>query len=76
MTTTINPVVSINPSQLKDDVTTKLNEMGFTDKDIDSYMKRLAYRATYNRRPDVIAKRRAYNQQRNDKMKLIASLLK
>lgn len=76
MSSTINSVASINPTQLKDDVEAMLTAAGFTLNDLRRYEDQVAYRKEYATRPDVIAARKEYNRKRALKMKALRELLK
>lgn len=75
-TTTITPTLSINKSQLRDDVVETALANGFTLNDINTLEKQLEYRRLYNQRPEVIEKRRVYTQQRYLRLKMLKSLLR
>jgi len=54
----------------------KMLDAGFTVKEIERLHAQIEYRRDYNQRPDVKAKRAAYNQVRNERMKALKALLK
>jgi hypothetical protein len=74
-THTLTPITSINPSQLKDDVVEKITSAGFTLKEYETLQHQLAYRKSYNQRPEVVERRKLYTAKRNLKMKMLKSLL-
>ena len=74
--TVVNPVASINPSQLRDDVVETALANGFTTKELDRYLRQEEYRRAYNQRPEVIAKRATYARARYLRMKQLRALLK
>ena len=75
-TKTLTPVVSVNASQLRDDVMETALANGFTQQDVERLERQIAYRKSYSKRPDVIAKRREYSAKRYAKMKVLSQLLK
>lgn len=76
MSSTINSVASINPTQLKDDVEAMLTAAGFTLNDLRRLEDQLAYRKEYSQRPEVVRARKEYNRKRALKMKALRELLK
>lgn len=54
----------------------QLVQAGFSEKEIASYLHTLEYRKLYNSRPEVIARRKEYTSKRNERMKVLRSLLK
>lgn len=62
------------------DVTMNVSEvakkLGCSTKELQQVVDREIYRRKYNRREDVIEKRRLYNQKRNQEMKQIREMLK
>lgn len=44
---------------------------GVDEKDVDRFIKQVQYRALYNQRPEVKAKRQAYNKARQEVMKTL-----
>ena len=75
-TKSINAVVSINPSQLRDDVIELAIANGYTREDVERLEKQNEYRRQYSLRPNVVAKRKLYSAARYEKMKVLRSLLK
>ena len=73
--TTITPTLSINPTQLKDDVKDQLQKLGLTESQLSSYLRQIEYRKSYNKRPDVVAKRKLYNMKRNLVMKQLREVI-
>lgn len=71
----VTPIVAVNKSQLRDDVVETALANGFTLNDINTLEKQLEYRRRYNLRPEVVAKRKVYTQQRYLKLKALRSLL-
>ena len=67
---------NFNTTGFSDDVFRKMIDEGFTVKDIEALYSRLEYRKQYNQRPEVRAARADYNRRRNEKFKLMATLLK
>jgi hypothetical protein len=53
-----------------------LVKMGYTPKQIESYINNLEYRREYNDRPEVKAKRTQYNKDRYARMKEMSKLLR
>lgn len=51
-------------------------ELGFTEKEVNSLVKTLAYRKEYNARPEVKERRKAYAAARNARLSMLAKLLK
>jgi hypothetical protein len=72
---TITPTITLDPSQLKDDLETSLTSHGLTLKDVERYQRQVEYRRQYSLRPDVKEKRREYSRQRNLKMRILRDLL-
>lgn len=75
-TQTINPVVAVQPSQLRDDVLELALANGFSLADVERLERQNEYRKAYSQRPNVVAKRKAYSAQRYEKMKVLRNLLK
>jgi hypothetical protein len=50
--------------------------LGVDVNTLESMMKTLAYRKTYNSRPDVREKRKLYTQARNARLSLLSKLMK
>jgi hypothetical protein len=67
---------TFNTTSLSDEQFRSLLDQGFTVKDIESFSSQLEYRKEYNKRPDVVAKRKVYSQLRNTKMKMLREILK
>jgi hypothetical protein len=74
-TATVRALVSIPTSQLRDDIRDAMIANGFTEQDLQRLEKQLAYRKTYNSRPEVKERRAEYTKQRNAKMKTLKQLL-
>lgn len=53
-----------------------LVDAGFTAEEIRRFIAQQTYRHNYNLRPEVKAKRAAYNRARNQRMSELKSLLK
>jgi len=75
-TTTTTPIVTIDKSQLKDDLLQAALDAGYTEKEFETFMRREEYRKQYNSKPEVVAKRKQYNKVRNLRFKLIKEALK
>jgi hypothetical protein len=71
----ITAVVSIDKTNLKDDVEAMLKLNGYTLQDLKMVEKQNEYRRLYNLRPEVVAKRKVYSQKRYLKMKMLKALL-
>ena len=50
-------------------------ELGVETSTVASYLRQIEYRKTYNQRPEVKAKRAAYNKARNAKLSIVRELL-
>jgi hypothetical protein len=72
----VNPVTSINPNQLRDDVIETALANGFTREDVERLERQDAYRKAYNSRPEVVEKRKLYTHKRYLHMKALRALLK
>lgn len=51
-------------------------EMGVSERDVESYLSRIAYRKSYNIRPEVVAARKLRNQEKAAVQKLIREKVK
>lgn len=51
-------------------------ELGCEVAELERLVKQQAYRVAYNAKPEVVAKRKMYNQKRNDEMKRVREALK
>lgn len=74
-TKAVRALVSIDKSNLKDDIADIVTSNGFTMKEYESMQRQLKYRQEYNRRPEVQAARKQYRQQRYLRMKQLKELL-
>ena len=72
---TINAVVSIPATQLKDDVLQAALAEGFTVREVEAFERQLKYRKQYNSRPEVVARRKQYAAKRYQRMKELRMLL-
>jgi len=66
----------VNTTELSDEKFVKLVNAGFKVSEIERWYAQVAYRHEYNLRPDVQAKRKAYNQVRNQRISMLNKLLK
>jgi hypothetical protein len=57
------------------DVQLLSQETGIAEAEVKTLLSQLAYRKAYNARPDVVAKRKRYNQERARKMKDVRAAL-
>ena len=51
-------------------------QLGVDVNTVESMMKTLAYRKSYNSRPDVVAKRKVYTATRNARLSLLSKLMR
>lgn len=51
-------------------------ELGVTTTDVRRLVKSIAYRKSYNLRPDVLVKRAEYNKRKNQELKLVKAALR
>lgn len=72
----VNPVVSIPTTQLKDDVEATLIANGFNLNDLARFERQQEYRREYSQRPHVVEKRKQYAAKRYQKMQALRALLK
>lgn len=66
-------IVENSPNKMLRELAT---DLGMSLADVERYVKAQAYRKSYNQRADVQAKRRLYNQERAEKMKLVRDRIK
>ncbi len=74
-TKTITPIVTINKSQLKDDVNEILTSNGFSITEYERFVKQQEYRKSYSQRSYVVEKRKDYMKKRYERMKELRALL-
>jgi len=67
---------NFNTTSYTDEQFRHLIDLGFTVAEIERCHAQEQYRREYNSRPDVRAKRAAYNAARYERMKSLRSLLK
>ena len=51
-------------------------QLGVDVNTVESMLKTLAYRKSYNSRPDVVEKRKIYTKRRNERLSLLSKLMK
>jgi hypothetical protein len=67
---------TFNTTSFSDEQFRRMLDAGFTVQQIEAANAQIEYRREYNQRPEVKAKRAAYNAERNERLKMIKSLLK
>ena len=78
MTTLHTPqaLSNFNTTSFSDELFRKMVDAGYTVEAIERLDAQIAYRKAYNQRPDVKAKRAAYNAKRNEAMKSLRAIVK
>jgi hypothetical protein len=66
---------TFNTTQLTDEQFRALLDAGSTVRDIETFAAQLEYRKAYNKRPDVIAKRKMYAAKRAAQFKALRAIL-
>ena len=51
-------------------------KMGTSVEQVETMLKVLAYRKEYNKRPDVVERRKVYTAQRNARLTMLSQILK
>jgi len=65
-----------NTTNFSDELFGKMLDNGFEVRDIERLDGQITYRREYNQRPEVKAKRAAYNAKRNEAMKSLRAIVK